>query len=198
MKPYSQACENNKTPILNEIASRFSTFTDVLEIGSGTGQHAVFFAEKLPHLQWHTSDCIENHIGIIEWIDDSHLTNVVSPIRLNVIDDTWPSRKFDAVFTANTCHIMDWQAVTAMFVGVKEVIGQGGLFVIYGPFNYHDNYTSESNERFDAMLRKRDPFSGLRNFEAIVSLANDNHLEFVEDIAMPANNRLLIFKMNSH
>ena len=194
MKPYSQACENNKDPILNELAPRLSVCKSVLEIGSGTGQHAVYFSSKMPSLNWHTSDRLENHSGIIEWIDESHLTNVVSPINLHVLNDEWPTEKFDAVFTANTCHIMCWEEVVAMFKGVKNTLGTNGLFVIYGPFNYQGHYTSESNKNFDAVLRSRDPASGIRNFEEVLLLANKNNLDFIDDITMPANNRLLFFK----
>lgn len=193
MKPYSQACENNKLPILNEISSIFSQCNDVLEIGSGTGQHAIFFAEKLPHLNWHTSDCLENHSGIIEWIVDSSVINVKHPISLNVVSDIWPSTKFSAVFTANTCHIMHWYEVVKMFENVAHILSPCGFFVIYGPFNYQNAYTSESNKNFDEMLRTRDPESGIRDIEMILSLATDNSLELVDDIGMPANNRLLVF-----
>jgi cyclopropane fatty-acyl-phospholipid synthase-like methyltransferase len=194
MKPYSKACDNNRVPILNEIAPLFQTCKHVLEIGSGTGQHAVFFVEQIPTLQWQTSDCIENHAGIIQWIEESHLSNIEYPIKLDVTTDAWPGRQFDAVFTANTCHIMHWHEVVAMFKGVRDILSVGGLFVIYGPFNYQNNYSSESNERFDRMLRERDPGSGLRNYESIILLAKDNSLEFINDVAMPANNRLLVLK----
>jgi cyclopropane fatty-acyl-phospholipid synthase-like methyltransferase len=195
MKPYSQACDNNKILILNEIGSLLKSSKNVFEIGSGTGQHAVFFADNLPTQHWHTSDYIENHPGIIQWIDESTLLNIVYPIQLDVGNSSdWPEKLFDAVFTANTCHIMCWNEVVAMFRGVKQLLPLNGLFIIYGPFNYQDNYTSESNEQFDNRLRKRDPESGLRNFEDLLSLANKNSLNLLDDIAMPANNRLLIFK----
>lgn len=194
MKPYSEACDNNKVPILNEIALLFRKCVDIFEIGSGTGQHAVFFAEKVPTLQWHTSDRIENHSGIIQWLDESRLQNVTYPIELDVTKGSWPDRQFDAVFTANTCHIMHWHEVVAMFEGVKALLSTGSLFVIYGPFNYGNKYTSESNKRFDKMLKQRDPESGLRNYEELMLLANNNSFGCVKDIAMPANNRLLVLK----
>ncbi len=194
MKPFSQACENNKIPLLDEISSYFSACNDVFEIGSGTGQHAVFFAESLPALRWHTSDRIENHPGIILWIEESRLSNVESPIELNVDSDAWPTSCFDGVFTANTCHIMHWHEVVAMVQGVKRILSDNGSFMIYGPFNYNNNYTSDSNRRFDDLLKKRDPGSGLRNFEDLELLAKNNSLILFKDVAMPANNRLLIFK----
>ena len=193
MKPFSQACENNKAPILNQIQPLFNSYKDVFEIGSGTGQHAVFFAEKIPELTWHTSDRMENHKGILQWIEESGLSNITRPIELDVTTSSWPDQVFDAVFTANTCHIMHWHEVISMFVGVKDIISIGGLFVVYGPFNYQGSYTSESNARFNKILKDSDPEMGIRDFEAILDLANDNKLELSDDITMPANNRLLIF-----
>lgn len=194
MKPYSQACDNNKTPILNEISLHFSASNDVFEIGSGTGQHAVFFAENQPALRWHTSDRIENHAGIMQWIEESELSNVEFPIELDVVSDAWPTICFDGVFTANTCHIMHWHEVVAMVEGVKRILSADGIFMIYGPFNYNNDYTSDSNRSFDERLRERDPGSGLRDFEDLESLAKNNSLILFKDVAMPANNRLLIFK----
>ncbi len=197
MKPYSQACENNKIPILNSLAKWFSDVSHVLEIGAGTGQHAVYFAEQLPSLIWQPCDLIENHPGIIQWIEDTQLVNIEYPISLDVKTIVWPNAKFDAVYTANTCHIMHWPEVIAMFEGVSTILSSGGLFVIYGPFNYNNAYTSQSNEHFDRMLRKRDPESGLRNFEDLISLAEQNVFSLMEDNDMPANNRLLVFKRNN-
>ena len=134
MKPYSKACDNNKQPILNELKSLFCSEQHVLEIGSGTGQHAVFFAEQMPTLFWQTSDCIGNHSGINQWIDEGQLTNIAHPIELDVSNSVWPDRVFDNVFTANTCHIMHWHDVIAMFKGVSKLLTVNGTFVIYGPF----------------------------------------------------------------
>lgn len=197
MKPYSQACENNKIPIFNSLEKWFRDVEDVLEIGTGTGQHAVYFAEQLPALFWQTSDLIDNHPGIIQWIEDAQLSNIEYPILLDVKTNVWPDAKFDAVYTANTCHIMHWHEVVAMFEGVSTILSSGGLFIIYGPFNYNNAYTSQSNEHFDRMLRKRDPKSGLRNIEDLISLAGQNTFRLMEDNEMPANNRLLVFKRNN-
>jgi len=197
MKPFSQACENNKVPILNEILTYLNLCESVLEIGSGTGQHAVFFAENVPKLHWHTSDREENHAGIIQWVKESELTNVEFPIKLNVASDAWPTIKVDGVFTANTCHIMHWHEVVAMIEGVKNMLTINGIFMIYGPFNYNNEYTSESNRRFDNVLKERDPDSGIREFTEIESIAKNNSFSMFKDIAMPANNRLLILKKQS-
>ena len=185
MKPFSEASERNRGPILAILKRVFRDRKHVLEIGSGTGQHAAYFAPELPHLVWQASDVAENLPGIREWA--SH----PSPIELDV-DKDWPKLEADAVFSANTCHIMSWLQVERMF----EKIGQLGslkTFCLYGPFNYGGRHTSESNARFDAMLRNRDPASGLRDFESINALAETAGLKLQEDNAMPANNRLLVF-----
>jgi hypothetical protein len=155
----------------------------VLEIGSGTGQHAAYFAPELPHLAWQASDVVANLPGIREW--------GVTPIELDV-DGEWPLADADAVFTANTCHIMSWPQVERMFAGISKMPSVN-IVCIYGPFNYGGRHTSESNARFDAMLRGRDPASGLRDFEAIAALALKAGLRVQEDNPMPANNRLLVF-----
>lgn len=158
----------------------------MLEIGSGTGQHAAYFAPELPHLVWQASDVAGNLPGIREWVSDP------PPIELDV-DKAWPRLKADAVFSANTCHIMSWPQVERMFEGIGK-IPTLKVFCLYGPFSYGGKHTSESNARFDAMLRARDPVSGLRNVEDIVRLAGLNGLRPEEDNAMPANNRLLVFQ----
>jgi hypothetical protein len=155
----------------------------VLEIGSGTGQHAAYFAPELPHLVWQASDVAANLAGIREW--------GATPIELDV-EGEWPAIDADAVFTANTCHIMSWPQVERMFAGLGKMAALKSVCV-YGPFNYGGGHTSESNARFDAMLRSRDPLSGLRDFEAMVALAARSGLALEEDNPMPANNRLLVF-----
>ena len=157
----------------------------MLEIGSGTGQHAAYFAPELPHLTWRASDVAEYLDGIRLW--------GVEPIELDV-DKPWPSINVDAVFSANTAHIMSWPQVERMFAGVGRLLPGGGLFALYGPFHYHGRSTSESNARFDAALRARDPASGVRDFADVVALAERAGLALTEDNAMPANNRLLVFR----
>lgn len=187
MKPFSEASERNRGPILAVLQRVFADAKLVLEIGSGTGQHAAYFAPGLPHLKWQPSDVAANLPGIREWGGE--------PIELDV-DGAWPSLDADAVFTANTCHILSWPQVERMFAGVGGMKGLK-LFALYGPFNYGGKPTAESNARFDAMLRGRDPASGLRDFEAIVALAARHGLALQEDNAMPANNRLLVLKKGS-
>lgn len=193
MKPFSEACEENKQPILTVLERLFADVLKVLEVGSGTGQHGVYFAGALPHLIWQTSDLPKHHDGIRAWLLEAVLPNLKAPIALDV-GGVWPDRSFDAVFSANTTHIMSWPQVEQMFDGIGRVLESGGCFALYGPFNFGGNYTSDSNERFDQWLRKRDPASGIRNFEDLDSLARTNGLIFVEDIPMPANNRVLVWR----
>lgn len=193
-KPYSQACENNKTAILEVISQYFDACSHILEIGSGTGQHAVFFAGEMPQLKWQTSDLKENHSGIISWLSEAGLENVRYPIELDVSLPEWPVEGFDGVFSANTSHIMNWSEVEAMLQGVGYHLADGGIFCLYGPFNYHGKYTSESNALFDQHLKQRAAHMGVRNFEAIDSLAREQGLMLLADCEMPANNRTLVWQ----
>ena len=194
MKPFSESCERNKQPILAVIKPLLENRQTLLEIGSGTGQHAVFFAEQLPHITWHTSDRLENHSDIHLWIDDSPATNIKPPIQLDVIEDKWPELQFDAVFSANTAHIMSWQAVQALFTGVGNVLQKSGFFMLYGPFNYHGKFTSASNENFEQWLKSVDSERGIRDFEAVNLLAKNAGMKLLEDYEMPANNRILVWQ----
>ena len=192
--PYSEACERNRGPILEVLREAFAAARDVLEIGSGTGQHAVHFAAHLPHLVWHASDLREHHEGINAWKAEAALPNLRSPVALDVREGRWPLQAVDAVFTANTLHIMDWGAVQAAFDGIGRVLNPRGTLVVYGPFNYGGRFTSDSNARFDAMLRARGVGSALRDFEAVNALAQSIGLELARDVAMPANNRTLVWR----
>lgn len=186
MKPFSEASERNRGPILAVLKRVFRDRKRVLEIGSGTGQHAAYFAAALPHLVWQASDVAGHLAGIREWIGDP------APIELDV-DKPWPVVEADAVYSANTCHIMSWPQVERMLDGIGSIRSLR-TFCLYGPFNYGGKHTSESNARFDAMLRARDPASGLRDFEGVKALGEANGLILQEDNEMPANNRLLVFQ----
>jgi SAM-dependent methyltransferase len=196
MKPFSEACERNREPILAVLKRVFMDRRRVLEIGSGTGQHAAYFAPELPHLVWQPSDVAENLPGIRQWAAEAGAPNLREPIVLDV-DQDFPSVQTDAVFSANTCHIMSWPQVERLCAGVGRLLPSGGVFALYGPLNYHGKHTSESNARFDAMLRSRDPASGLRDFEEIDALAKAARLILEEDNAMPANNRLLVWRSST-
>lgn len=172
-----------------------SNKSHVLEIGSGSGQHAVYFAEKMPHLRWQCSDRQPYLEGIRQWLHAASLENLPPPLALDVSDPGWPQPALtvDVVFTANTLHIMHQHELARLMAGVGRLLQANGEMLIYGPFNYKGAYTSASNERFDRWLKSRDPHSGIRDFEQIVALARENHLRLVNDYPMPANNRILRF-----
>ncbi|MGY0559821.1 DUF938 domain-containing protein [Luteimonas sp. A277] len=195
-KPHAPACDRNRDPILAVLREHFTDRRRVLEIGSGTGQHAVHFAQAMPWLQWQASDVADNQPGIRAWLDDAQLPNTPAPVVLDVAQSPWPAVDADAVFTANTLHIMGWDAVQSFFSGVGQVLADadGGKLVAYGPFKYDGAFTSDSNQEFDAWLKARDPQSGIRGFEAVDGLANDAGLRLVTDLAMPANNRCLVWR----
>lgn len=193
-KPFSTACERNREPIVEILKVIFADCRTVLEIGSGTGQHAVHFAARLPHLVWQTSDRPDNHAGIHAWLHDAKLTNVLPPLTLDVASSPWPDTSFDAVFSANTCHIMAWPEVQAMFAGIGRVLNPDGVLCIYGPFNYAGAFTSDSNARFDAALRGQGSHMGIRDAESIDALALEQGLHLEADHAMPANNRLRVWR----
>lgn len=192
-KPYSASCDQNKNPILSVISPLFVDHKKVLEIGSGTGQHAVYFSEMMPHLTWYTSDCAAYLDDINMWLQEADLHNVRAPFELDVTTSKWPDLAVDAIFTANTLHIMHPVDVANFISGAAALLPSGGSLVIYGPFNYNGSYTSDSNERFDQWLISRDPLSAIKHFESINSLAEDNGMRLAADHEMPANNRILHF-----
>jgi len=193
-KPFAESCVQNRDPILAVLRELFADRGHVLEIGSGTGQHAVYFGAGLPHLRWQTADVTPHHAGIHLWLAEAGLANVLPPLALDVNETAWRNGRYDAVFSANTLHIMSWPEVEKFFEGVGEVLEAGGILAVYGPFNYNGAFTSESNARFDAWLKARDPVSGVRDFEAVDALARAQGLRLQQDIAMPANNRTLVWR----
>lgn len=197
MRQFSEACERNKGPILDAIKPYLQYSNEVLEIGSGTGQHAAWFAGAMPHLTWHTSDLRKNHPSITAWVESSELPNLRKPRTLDVAQAVWPVNQADAIFTANTCHIMSWERVRDMFQGASRVLKPGGHLLIYGPFKVNGEYTSESNKAFDASLKERDPESGLRDYDDMNRVARHNGFSLVQRHEMPANNMLLAYQKNS-
>ncbi|NDK38906.1 DUF938 domain-containing protein [Pseudoxanthomonas gei] len=193
-RPSAPSCERNRDPILQVLRVHLAACTQVLEIGSGTGQHAVHFAAAMPWLQWQTSDRPDYLPGIRAWLAHAALPNTPAPLELDVATGPWPRQRFDAAFTANSLHIMGWEEVQACFAGLGKVLAERATLVVYGPFNYGQAFTSASNRDFDASLRARDPRMGLRDFEAVDALARDIGLALVEDVAMPANNRCLVWR----
>jgi cyclopropane fatty-acyl-phospholipid synthase-like methyltransferase len=193
MLHFSEACERNRGPILEVLQRAFALRSEVLEIGSGSGQHAVHFASRLAHLVWHPTERLANLAALQARLGLDATPNVRPATALDVTQKDWPVRHVDAVFSANTLHIMSWSEVTAMFAGIDEVLMHGGTVCIYGPFRYQGRYTAPSNERFDAELRERDPASGIREIDEVIRLAGAHGLRLAADHDMPANNRLLEF-----
>jgi len=192
-RPYAPSAARNQAPILEVLLQHFPGRKRVLEIGSGTGQHAVHFAAALPDTIWQTTDVRDALPGIRLWLQQARLPNVPPPLELDV-NGPWPTWQYDAAFTANTLHIVSWEEARKLFRGLSGVLEPGALLAVYGPFNYGGRFTSDSNRAFDEMLRKVSPASGVRDFEAVDALANSVGLRLVADHAMPANNRLLVWK----
>ncbi len=203
-KPYAESCERNRAPILSVLQRYLGDARQVLEIGSGTGQHAVHFAAALPWLRWQASDHADHLPGIRQWLEEAALPNTPPPFALQAVAGASPGlqplppepedRCFDAVFTANTLHIMGWDNVQALFAGLPALMAPAALFIAYGPFNYGGAFTSDSNRAFDGWLKARDARSGIRDFEAVDALAQAQGMRLLEDVAMPANNRLLVWQ----
>ncbi|GAA4857289.1 DUF938 domain-containing protein [Luteimonas vadosa] len=211
-KPFAPACERNREPILAVLREHFANRRQVLEIGSGTGQHAVYFAAAMPWLAWQCTDVAAQLPGIATWLDDAGLANTPAPVALDLSRNDWPANAstpagnppllagatpgegFDAGFSANTLHIVAWPLVEAFFAALDALLAADATVVVYGPFNYGGAHTSQSNRDFDAWLRARDPSSGIRDFEAVDALAQGVGLRLVDDVAMPANNRCLVWR----
>jgi hypothetical protein len=199
-KPYSPSCDRNRDPILAVLCGYFADRREVLEIGSGTGQHAVHFAAAMPWLRWQCSDHGDALPGIRLWLDDAQLANTPPPFALQAVLVPQPglapplSSRYDAVFSANTLHIMGWPEVQALFSGLAMVLADDAVLAVYGPFNTDGDFTSDSNREFDAWLKARDPRSGIRDVEAVNALAEGLGLRLIADHAMPANNRMLMWR----
>lgn len=194
MKPYAESCDINKDPILDVLKNVFADRRQVLELASGTGQHAVHFGRALPHLTWQTSELQQNHAGIQAWLDEAQLPNVLAPVQIDANDEHWPVGNCDAIFNANTVHILAWPEVEKLFAGIGRVLDAGGILCLYGPFNYGGKFTSGSNARFDVWLKSRNPNSGVRDFEALNKLAEAQGMMLLSDIEMPINNRTLVWQ----
>ena len=196
-KPFSPACERNQPFIGEQLQQIFAENKRILEIGSGTGQHAVYFAQRLPHIHWQCSDQTEYLDGIERWRLDSQLENIGAALELDVTKP-WPKlHNIDGVFSANTLHIMNNPAVEDFFKGVGDCLIEGGKLVVYGPFKYQGMHTSDSNRQFDQSLQQRGQGSAIRDIKTITTLAVQAQLQLQQDIAMPANNRLLVFKKSN-
>lgn len=193
-KPFAPACERNRDPILAILQPLFAARQRVLEVGSGTGQHAVHFAAAMPHVCWQSSDRPDYLPGIRLWLDEAGLANTPPPLALDVNHDwAFLAQTFDAMFSANTLHIMSWPEVERFFEQLPKVLAPEATLAIYGPFNYQGRFTSDSNAAFDAMLKADHPERGIRDFEAVDALAQAIGLRLLNDTPMPANNRCLVW-----
>ena len=192
-KPFAESCEQNKAVIYEAIEPYLIDGIEVLEIGSGTGQHAVHFAAMSPGIIWQASDLAENMPAINAWISDSQLSNLPEPLELDV-NSPWMDKTYALMFSANTFHIMNQDQVEQFLLRCTACLIAEGHLIVYGPFNYQGSYTSPSNEQFDGWLKARDPQSGIKHFEWVNAIARESGLRLVSDIAMPSNNRILIWR----
>ncbi len=193
--PFAPACERNKQPILEVLQAVLPESGVVLEIGSGTGQHVVHFSANLPGLRWQPTEQAENLPGLQQRLDLEAGPNVLPAVVLDVAG-IWPEVKVAAAISANTAHIMSWQEVICMFEGVATILPAGGPFCLYGPFNQDGQFTSGSNQQFDQDLRSRKASMGLRDSADLEKLASGLHMKLERQIAMPANNQMLVFRKN--
>jgi cyclopropane fatty-acyl-phospholipid synthase-like methyltransferase len=191
--PHSEACERNKEAILAVLRGVLTGPVRVLEVGSGTGQHVVYFARELPATQWLPADTGDYLPGLKARLQVEASGNVASAIELDVRMDPWPVPMVGAIFSANSLHFMSVECVREFFRGVNQALSPDGLLIIYGPFNYNGQFTSRSNARFHAWLRDSDPVRGIRDFEWVNELAQARGMALLKDVPMPANNRLLVW-----
>ncbi len=196
-KPYSQASENNKEPIRQILAPYIKAGGILLEIGSGTGQHGEHITQHYPDLAWQTSDQTAYLDGINLWVADAQRDNFKAPLELEVSTAKWAHEKVDFLYSANTAHIMSWEEVEKFFEFVPNALKEGGYFFLYGPFNYQGQFTSESNARFNDWLKEQAPHRAIRDFETVNKLACEQELELIADNPMPANNRLLVWRVSA-
>ncbi len=189
MKQFSEACERNKHAILEVLREILTTPGLVLEVGSGTGQHAAFFSRNLSHVQWQPTDLAQNLASIRAWAADEGPKNLLEPLVLDLLSDEWPVIEAQALVCINTIHIVSWAAVEQLFRGAGQLLPTGGVFYAYGAYRYADRPLEPSNQEFNRWLKVRDPVSGLRDFEAVNELARENGMLLADDRAMPANNR---------
>lgn len=191
---FSLACERNKYPILEVLRTFMSAGHRVLEVGSGTGQHAVFFGANFPQASWQPAEISEHLPGLRVRLRSEAADNVLAALNLDVRMDPWPVSEFDVVFSANTLHFMSADCVRNFFRGVQQVLQPDGYLLVYGPFNYAGEFTSASNADFDVWLRESDPGRSIKDFEWVCELASAHDLQLLSDTEMPANNRSLLWR----
>lgn len=194
-KPFAPSCERNQQVIFDVLKSIIKPGDkNILELGSGTGQHAVFMAPQLPALTWHTSELLGNHTGIKQWLAESDAQNIQPPLHYQAGTTAFPNTDADVVMTVNTLHIMSWDCVNALISDAGQHLKVGARVLIYGPFNYGGEFTSKSNAEFDVWLKNKGALSGIRDFEAVCDLFQKENIQLLKDVTMPANNRCLVFE----
>lgn len=194
MLNFSPSCERNQQPIFEQLDKLLVDSRKMLEIGSGSGQHALFFANQFPLLRWQPTELAMNHEALQINLAAGSVGNILAPKVVDVCQPDWGVEPVDVVFTANTLHIMGWAQVKCFFSGVGASLEHGGQLIVYGPFRYAGEYTSASNAEFDMWLQQRDPDSGIRDFLAVNALAEAEGLRLTADVTMPANNQLLVWQ----
>lgn len=189
------AAERNKQPILTVLSRVLPDSGTLLELASGTGQHAAYFAERLPGLVFQPTDVDPANLASIEaWVESAGLPNLRRPIRLDVCEADWPTAEVAAIYNANLVHISPWECAQGLFRGAARYLSRQGVLALYGPYRIGGEHTAPSNARFDEDLRQRDARFGVRDLEAVVALAEENALSLAERIEMPANNQTLVFR----
>ena len=191
--PFSQAAENNRQPVQDAFTGLLADARCVLEVGAGTGQHAVAFSKAFPHLNWVPTEHPEALPRLAPRCIEFGPSNLESPVALDLAVQPWPSVAADVVYSANTLHIVDKTLVEAFFEGLGTLPEPAEQVLVYGPFNYGGEYTSPSNARFDQWLAQQSEYSAIRDFEWVNELASEAGFELLEDNPMPANNRLIVW-----
>ena len=194
MEGFSQAADNNKTPILNTFREWISNDELVLEIGSGSGQHAIHIAKALQKIRWQPTEHPSALQSLMNNISSFGSPNILAPESLDLAAVEWPTESVDCVYSANVIHIVDETLGRRLIETAAESLRVGGLLALYGPFRYQGDFTTTSNAEFDDWLKDRNSSSGIRDFEWVMKLAQDSGLTFMEDRSMPANNQFLAFR----
>lgn len=193
-RPFAPAAERNARAILGVLRDELEQAASVLEIGSGTGQHAVCFATELPQLQWQPSEVAENLHGIRAWLQEAALANVAEPVVLDVLTSSGPATTYDAIFTANTAHIMSYAAVESMLDKAAAALNPGGVFILYGPLRRNGQFNTPSNAAFDASLRRRNNVMGIRDLEDLDRMAATGDMQRLRLYALPTNNHIVVWQ----
>ena len=194
-KYHAESTIRNRTPILEILKKEIEGSKKLLEIGSGTGQHAVYFSKKLPQILWQTSDRSMNHESIIYWIKRYNLKNLLPPLDIEIgLNEKNINDIFDCVFSSNTSHIMSLENVKKLFALVGKILNKNGKFFLYGPFKINLEFTTKSNEDFHEKLKAENKLMGLRDIEELDNFATENNMQNHALYEMPANNYLSIWK----